>query len=80
MRERVLSRSSAATPIEQAISLVSNREQKLLDAKRKLEEIREPETFRTRAPPSAVARERSRPAAPSPGRARMVSNDKRRVR
>jgi hypothetical protein len=80
LRERVLSRSSAATPIEQAILLVSNREQKLLDARRKVEEIPEPETFRTAAPPSAVARERSRPAAASPGRARNVSNDKRHVR
>jgi Helicase HerA, central domain/Type IV secretion-system coupling protein DNA-binding domain len=80
LRERVLSRSSAATPIEQAILLVSNREQKLLDARRKAQEIPEPETFRTAAPPSAVARERSRPAAASPGRARKVSNEKRHVR
>jgi hypothetical protein len=80
LRERVLSRSSAATPIEEAILLVSNREQKLLDARRKAEEIPEPETFRTAAPPSAVARARSRPAAASPGRARKVSNDKRHVR
>jgi hypothetical protein len=78
LRERVLSRSSAATPIEEAILLVSNREQKL--PRRKAEEIPEPETFRTAAPPSAVARERSRPAAASPGRARKVSNDKRHVR
>ena len=80
LRERVLSRSSAATPIEEAILLVSNREQKMLDARRKAEEIPEPETFRTTAPPSAVARERSRPAAASPGRARKVSHDKRHVR
>jgi hypothetical protein len=80
LRERVLSRSSAATPIEEAILLVNNREQKLLDARRKSEEIPEPETFRTVAPPSAVARERSRPAAASPGRARKVSNEKRHVR
>jgi hypothetical protein len=80
LRERVLSRSSAATPIEEAILLVSNREQKLLDARRKAEELPEPETFRTAAPSSAVARERSRPAAASPGRARKVSNDKRQVR
>jgi hypothetical protein len=80
LRERILSRSIAATPIAEALSIVSDREQLLLDERAKAAECPEPETFRTRAPPSAVARERSRPAAASPGRARMVSNDKRSVR
>jgi len=80
LRERVLSQSDAATPVAEAVRLVSNREQKLLDARAKAEEIPEPETFRTKAPPGAVARERSRPAAASPGRARKATNDNRSVR
>jgi hypothetical protein len=81
LRERILSKSTAATPVAQAVALVSAREQKLLDARATAAtEIPEPETFRTRAPPGAVARERSRPAAAVPGRARKVSNDNRSVR
>jgi hypothetical protein len=80
LRARVLSQSTAATPVAEAIRLVSDREQKLLDARAKAEEIPEPETFRTRAPPDAPRRGRSRPAAANPVRARKASNDKRSVR
>jgi hypothetical protein len=81
LRERILSKSSAATPVAKAVALVSAREQKLLDARATAAaEIPEPETFRTRAPPGAGPRERSRPAAAVPGRARKVSNDNRSVR
>ena len=64
LRERLLSQSAAAMPIAAATRLVEEREQRLLAARRTVEEEPEPATFRTRAPDQAAAgRARSRPAA-----------------
>ena len=73
LRERILSQSSAATPISEALRLVAEREQKLLDARRALEREPEPETFRTRRRAGGAAGQgRSRPAAAQPRSGRLV--------
>jgi hypothetical protein len=74
LRERVLARSTAATSVAEAARLVEAREQMLLAARAKAEEIPEPETFRIRAPQRVAQHDSSRPAAAGQGRTRSPSN------
>jgi hypothetical protein len=77
LRERILSRSSAATSIAEAARLVDVREQMLLAARAKAQDVPEPETFRIRAPQRVAQYDSSRPAAAGLDRTRSVSNRNR---
>ena len=80
LRERILAKSAAATPVAHAVALVSAREQKLLDARTTAgrREIPEPRKLFEHGRRQARLRASvSRPAAAVPVRARKVSNDNR---
>lgn len=76
LRERMLSRSSAATPIADAELLVSRREDAVLRFAQANDEDCEPASFRTKAPVSAPKPEQPRPAVAGRGRTRTTSQRK----
>jgi hypothetical protein len=75
LRAEALSRSHCAIPAAQAVELVAERERALIGLRRG-EDILEPSSFRTKAPPLAPERGCSPPAASGRRRSRQSSKPK----